>query len=127
LEDATAIREQCPSVEDSTPFQQRAVFTGQPNLVRYANERVESAVLRSAEPQYISVLPSSPCEMAFISDFDNEHSAKVCAIGAGIADTLVPGHGPCQQGNQPERTIVPLIGVFERILACLEVRESISL
>jgi ABC-type lipoprotein release transport system permease subunit len=57
LEDAIAIREQCASVEYATPFQQRAVFTGQPNLVRYGNERVESAVLRSAEPQYISVLP----------------------------------------------------------------------
>ena len=81
LEDATAIREQCPSVEDATPFQQRAVFTGQPNLVRYGNERVESAVLRSAEPQYISVLPIfSLRDGRFISDFDNEHSAKFCAI-----------------------------------------------
>ena len=57
LHDAVAIREQCPSVVEASPFQQRAVFTGEPNLVRYGNERVESAVLRSAEPQYISVLP----------------------------------------------------------------------
>jgi putative ABC transport system permease protein len=45
-EDAVAIREQCASVELATPFQSRAVFMGSPNLVRYGNERIESAILR---------------------------------------------------------------------------------
>jgi len=115
LEDATAIREQCPSVEDSTPFQQRAVFTGQPNLVRFGNERVESAVLRSAEPQYISVLPIfSLRDGRFISDFDNEHSAKVCAIGSGIADTLFPATDPVSKEINLNGQMFRVIGVFER-------------
>jgi putative ABC transport system permease protein len=115
VEDAVAIREQCPSVEDATPFQQRAVFTGQPNLVRYANERVESAVLRSAEPQYISVLPIfSMRDGRFISDFDNEHSAKVCSIGAGIADTLFPATDPVGKEINLNGQMFGVIGVFER-------------
>ena len=115
LEDAIAIREQCPSVEDATPFQQRAVFTGQPNLIRYGNERVESAVLRSAEPQYISVLPIfSMRDGRFISDFDNEHSAKVCAIGSGIADTLFPATDPVSKEINLNGQMFSVIGVFER-------------
>ncbi|MBM3804123.1 MAG: FtsX-like permease family protein [Acidimicrobiia bacterium] len=115
LEDAIAVREQCPSVEYATPFQQRAVFTGQPNLVRYGNERVESAVLRSAEPQYISVLPIfSMRDGRFISDFDNEHSAMVCAIGSGIADTLFPSVDPVGKEINLNGQMFLVIGVFER-------------
>jgi len=115
LEDAIAVREQCPSVEYATPFQQRAVFTGEPNLVRYGNERVESAVLRGAEPQYITVLPIfSMRDGRFISDFDNEHSAKVCAIGAGIADTLFPATDPISKEINLNGQLFRVIGVFER-------------
>lgn len=115
VEDAVAIRERCRSVEFATPFQQRAVFTGQPNLVRYGNERVESAVLRSAEPEYITVLPIfSMRDGRFISEFDNEHSSKVCSIGAGIADTLFAAADPVGKEISLNGQQFLVIGVFER-------------
>jgi putative ABC transport system permease protein len=115
LHDAVAIREQCPSVVEASPFQQRAVFTGEPNLVRHGNERVESAVLRSAEPQYITLLPIfSMRDGRFINEFDNEHSSKVCAIGSGIADTLFPASDPVTKEINLNGQMFQVIGVFER-------------
>jgi putative ABC transport system permease protein len=115
MRDAIAIREQCPSVESATPFQQRAVFTGQPNLVRYGNERVESAIVRSAEPQYITVLPIfSMRDGRFINEFDNEHASKVCAIGSGIADTLFSATDPVDKEINLNGQVFRVIGVFER-------------
>jgi hypothetical protein len=106
LEDAIAIREQCPSVEDATPFKQRAVFTGQAKS-RALRQRTGGKLCCAVPSRNtFSVLPIfSMRDGRFINDFDNEHSAKVCAIGSGIAD-VVPAR-PCQQGNQLERTNVP--------------------
>jgi putative ABC transport system permease protein len=114
-EDAVAIREQCPSVELATPFQNRAVFMGSPNLVRYGNERIESAILRSAEPIYTKVLSIfSMRDGRFISEYDNEHSSKVCAIGTAIADTLFPATDPVSKEITVNGDIFRVIGVFEK-------------
>jgi len=114
-EDAVALREQCPTAEYATPFQQRAFFTGQSNLVRYGNERIESAVIRSAEPEYVRVLPIfSMRDGRFISAYDNEHSSKVCAIGAGIADTLFPFSAPVNKEITVNGEVFRVIGTFER-------------
>jgi len=49
-EDAKAIQETCRLIQTATAFQQRAVFMGSPNLVKYGNEKIESAILRGVEP-----------------------------------------------------------------------------
>jgi putative ABC transport system permease protein len=114
-EDAVAIRDQCPTVELSTPFQTRAVFMGTPNLVRYGNERIESAILRGAEPVYTRVLSLfSMRDGRFISEYDNEHSAKVCTIGTAIADTLFPATDPVNKEISVNGDILRVIGVFEK-------------
>ncbi len=114
-EDALAIREKCPSVELATPFQNRAVFTGTPNLIKYGNERIESAFLRSAEPIYTRVLSIfSMRDGRFITEYDNEHSSKVCAIGTAIADTLFPVTDPINREINVNGDLFRVVGVFEK-------------
>ncbi len=113
--DAVAIREQCLSIELATAFQTRAVFIGTPNLVKYGNERIESSVLRGAEPEYSRVLSIfSMRDGRFINDTDNDHAANVCAIGSGIADTLFPATDPVGKEISVNNEMFRVIGTFER-------------
>jgi putative ABC transport system permease protein len=113
--DAVAIREQCPSIELATAFQTRAVFIGTPNLVKYGNERIESSVLRGAEPEYARVLSIfSMKDGRFLNETDNEHASKVCAIGSGIADTLFPSTDPIGKEIYVNGDLFRVIGTFER-------------
>src|SRR5438093_601219 len=56
-DDARVIRESCPIVEYATAFATRAVFFGEPNDVRYANERVDNAILRGVDSNYAAAIP----------------------------------------------------------------------
>jgi putative ABC transport system permease protein len=114
-EDAVAIREQCPSVDLATAFQTRAVFSGGTNLVRAGNERVENAILRGVESAYARVLPLfSIKDGHFITDFENEHAAHVCVIGAGIADTLFPATDPVSKEINVNGQLHQVVGTMEK-------------
>jgi len=113
--DALAVREQCPAIELATAFQTRAVFIGTPNLVKYGNERIESSILRGVEPEYTRVLSIvSIKDGRFINDTDNEHAAKVCAIGSGIAETLFPSTDPIGKEVYVNGDIFQVIGTLEK-------------
>ena len=114
-QDAVAIRQDCPSVELATAFQTRAVFMGTANLIRHGNERIESGILRSAEPEYARIFTIfSMKDGRFINEFDNEHSSKVCAIGLAIADTLFPASDPVNKEIKVNDELFLVIGVFEK-------------
>lgn len=114
-EDALVIRERCPSVKEVTVFQTRFAGLGGFNWVRHGNERVENAILRSAESAYSRVLPIfSIRDGRTITDFDNEHAANVCIIGSGIADTLFPNVDPVGKDLNVNGTIFRIIGTFDR-------------
>ena len=92
-EDATAILEQCSSVEKATPILTRAAFiggsVGGSNEVRYGNNLVEEPILRGATPELLDVLPMHQIgEGRFFSHDDNDHAARVVVLGAPIADQL---------------------------------------
>jgi putative ABC transport system permease protein len=114
-DDAVAIRQECPSVELATAFQTRAVFMGTANLIRHGNERIESGILRSAEPEYARIFTLfSMKDGRFINEFDNEHSSKVCTIGVAIADTLFPASDPVNKEIKVNDELFLVIGVFEK-------------
>jgi putative ABC transport system permease protein len=114
-EDAVAIREQCPTAQHVTAFQTRAVFMGTPNLVKYGNERIESAILRGVEPNFSRVFSLfSIQDGRFINEFDNEHASKVCIIGSAVADTLFPALDPVGKDINVNGENFRVVGTFER-------------
>ncbi len=119
FEDARAIRQLCPSVEQVSALQDRFAFPGMPNaksnLVKYGNERIENAFIRGVEPGYSRIfsIPSIR-DGRFVNDADNEHSTKVCAIGQGIADTLFPATDSLDKEIYVNAEIFRVIGTFEK-------------
>jgi putative ABC transport system permease protein len=114
-EDAQAIRELCPSVEQATAFQTRTAGFGGLNQVRYGNERIENTILRSAEASAARVFPIFAVrDGRFITDFDIEHAATACVVGTGVADTLFPAVDPVGKEINVNGTWFTIIGVFEK-------------
>ncbi len=118
-DDAQAIRQLCPSVEYISALKDRFAFPGMPtsraNLIKYGNERIESAFLRGAEPDFARIF-SSPSlrDGRYVSEPDNDHAAKVCVIGQGIADTLFPASDPINKEIHVNGDLFRVIGSFER-------------
>ena len=118
VEDAAAIREQCPSVAKVTPILTRASFLGSTmgglNEIRYQNNHVETAILRGSEPELLDAIPAYAVrDGRFLSHQENEHAAQVCIIGAPIADTLFGPVDPLDKVIRVNGLPFRVIGVFE--------------
>jgi putative ABC transport system permease protein len=113
-EDALAVREQCPTVQKATPVLTRALFFGQENEIRYQNNRVENPFVRGAEPELVDVLPVYAVkEGRFLTAEENQHAARVCLIGAAIADSLFGPLDPVGREARVNGLPFKIIGVFE--------------
>jgi putative ABC transport system permease protein len=113
-EDAVAIRQQCPTVSKSTPILTRALFFGQENEVRYQSNRVENPFVRGGEPELVDVLPVYAVkEGRFLAAEENLHAARVCILGAAIADSLFGPLDPLGREVRVNGLPFKVIGVFE--------------
>jgi putative ABC transport system permease protein len=118
VEDAHAIREQCPSVAKVTPILTRASFLGATmgglNEIRYGNNHVETAILRGSEPELLDTIPAYAVrDGRFLTHEENEHAAHVSIIGAPIADTLFGPVDPLGKTIRVNGLPFRVIGVFE--------------
>jgi len=113
-DDTIAVREQCPTVQKATPVLTRALFFGQENEVRYQNNRVENPFVRGGEPELVDVLPVYAVkEGRFLTSEENQHAARICIIGAAIADTLFGPLDPVGREVRVNGLPFKVIGVFE--------------
>jgi putative ABC transport system permease protein len=118
IEDASAIREQCPSVDKVTPILTRASFLGATmggaNDVHYQNNHVDTAILRGSEPELIDVIPAYAVrDGRFFTHQENDHAAFVTILGAPISDTLFGPVDPIGKIIRVNGQPFTVIGVFE--------------
>lgn len=119
IEDAAAIREQCPSVEKATAVWTRAAFIGGgplggSNEVRYGNNLVEEPILRGAEPELLDVLPMHQVrEGRFFTHDEDDHAAQVVVLGAPIADQLFGAVDAIGKIVRLNGRAFQVVGVFE--------------
>ena len=114
VDDAAAIREQCPTVEKATPILTRALFFGQENEVRYQNNRVQDPFVRGGEPELVDVLPVYAVkEGRFLTATENLHAEHVCILGTAIADSLFGPRDPIGREVRVNGVPFKVIGVFE--------------
>jgi len=112
--DAVAIRQQCPTVQKATPIMTRALFFGQKNEVRYANNRVEDPFVRGTEPELVDVMPVYAVkEGRFLTSEENQHAERVCILGAAIADSLFGPLDPLGREVRVNGLPFKVIGIFE--------------
>ena len=115
FDDARVIRESCPTVEYATAFATRALFFGDPNDLRYGNEKVDNTILRGVDQNYANAIPIfEVAQGRFVSAYDMEHTRYVAVIGQGIANTLFPNSDPIGRTVRLNGLPFEVIGVFEK-------------
>jgi len=89
LEDAWAIRDQCPCVEIVSPGIQASTFLSHAS---YRGEEVDSPRVRGVFPDNVDVANRVLTEGRFFTEQENEHRAPVVVLGSASAEALFP-HG----------------------------------
>ncbi|MGH9799971.1 MAG: ABC transporter permease, partial [Blastocatellia bacterium] len=93
-EDAMAIRDECPSVVDATPFMSPVDFMQGPMAervkIRFQDIEMVNATVQGTLPAYFRMGNTEVTEGRFFTDGENMTRADVCVIGRDVANTLFP-------------------------------------
>ncbi|MFN0086190.1 MAG: ABC transporter permease [Blastocatellia bacterium] len=93
-EDAIAIREECPSVEEVTAFMSPVDFLQGPMAdrvkIRYRDIEMVNATVQGTMPAYFRMGTAEVIEGRFYTEGENTARADICVIGRDIANTLFP-------------------------------------
>ncbi|MDX2040558.1 MAG: ABC transporter permease [Acidobacteriota bacterium] len=93
-EDAMAIRDECPSVTDVTPFMSPVDFLQGPMAervkIRFRDTEMYNATVQGTLPAYFRMGNTEVTEGRFFTDGENLARADVCVIGRDVANTLFP-------------------------------------
>ncbi|MCX6619681.1 MAG: ABC transporter permease [Acidobacteria bacterium] len=115
--DSSRLADILPGIKFTT-FGTRAAFlggAGSSNVAVANGNRVESLIVRGAEPDYPDAIPLfSVAQGRFISRYDEEHARPVAVLGADVADALFPHLDPIGQSVRVNGKLYDVIGVFAR-------------
>jgi putative ABC transport system permease protein len=114
VDDAVAIREQCPTVRKVCPILTRGFGIGGDNEIRFQSNLVANPILRGGEPDLTQVLPVYVVRSGrFLTEAENLHAAAVCVLGNAIADSLFGPLDPIGKEVRINGLPFLVIGVFE--------------
>jgi putative ABC transport system permease protein len=116
LEDALAIRDQCPDVvQVSASVFKRVDDLSRPPVViaRYKNKEVSGLDYSGALPEYEQVFNAHPYIGRFFTESENLHRADVAVIGYDLGKTFFEGEDPIGKTIYVEGSHYRVIGVLE--------------
>lgn len=116
LEDAEAIREQCPSVaEVSASVLRRITRSGfrHPITARYKEKEVAGLDYSGATVTYEDVFNAHPYIGRFFTEAENLHRADVAVIGYDLGKAFFGGEDPIGKRIYVQGVSYRVIGVFE--------------
>ncbi|MGH9940088.1 MAG: ABC transporter permease [Blastocatellia bacterium] len=120
-EDATAIKDECPSVVEVTPFMTPIDWLQGPMAervkIRYQDIEMVNATLQGAMTSYFRMGVTEVVEGRFFTETENSTRADVCVIGRDVANTLFPNI------NALDREIA-INGRAYRVIGVLKTREN---
>ncbi len=120
-EDALAIKEECPSVIEATPFMTPIDWLAGPMAervkIRYQDTEMISATLQGTMTSYFRMGVTEVVEGRFFTETENSTRADVTVIGRDVANTLFPNV------NALEREIT-INGRNYRVIGVLKTREN---
>ncbi|MFN3241623.1 MAG: ABC transporter permease [Planctomycetota bacterium] len=90
VDDAWAVRDQCPSLELMTPVVDAPTFTARAS---YRDEQVDSPRLRGVYPEDLDLAHRVVKEGRFFTDQENRHRSPVVVLGASVDNALFPNGG----------------------------------
>jgi putative ABC transport system permease protein len=93
-EDAMAIRDECPSVEDVSPLMSPVDFVQGPMAervkIRHQNTEMVNATVQGTLPSFFRMGNTEITEGRFFTEGEDLTRADVCVIGRDVANTLFP-------------------------------------
>jgi len=120
-EDALAIADECPSIENAAPFMSPIDFISGPTFervkIRYRDTEMINATVQGTMPAYIRMGTIGVQEGRFFTEAENMTRADVAVIGRDVANTLFPNVNALDK----ELTIN---GRNYRVVGVLEVRDN---
>jgi ABC-type antimicrobial peptide transport system permease subunit len=112
LEDADAILEACPAVQNVAV----SLFPNNETYrVRYKDQEVVGIDFRGTFPSFVEVYGNATIRQGrFFTEAENEHRQRIVVIGADVADTFFPNVDPIGKEVVVNGTPYEVIGVFEK-------------
>ena len=95
-EDAMAIKEQCPDVEDVSValFGEFSGFSLPPSTVRYKGRQMSGAQFMGVDANYLTLASASLADGRFFTQTDDLHRREVIVIAANVAEQLFQHEDP---------------------------------
>jgi ABC-type antimicrobial peptide transport system permease subunit len=115
-EDAKAIKEQCPDVEDVSV----AVFAGMeefglpPSTARYKGHEMSTAQFMGVDANYLALSNSSLADGRFFTPGDDIHRRDVTVIAADVVERLFPNEDPVGKTMVVDGHAFEVIGTVEK-------------
>jgi len=109
LEDAWAIRDECPALAAVSPVQW--LFFSQATA-KYNGKEMLGPTLRGVFPEMSEVMTLDLAEGRFFTAEENRRRERVCAIGASVVDTLFPRQSALDKEIVVEGTRLRVVGVM---------------
>ena len=108
IEDADAIRRECPSAESVSPLHRNIAST-----IRYADRQTDTPVLIGVTPYYEFTHSSYVGRGRFIGDIDMQERSNVAVLAKDVVNALFPNEEPLGKEIKINGTPFLVIGVME--------------
>lgn len=113
VDEADAIRENCPAVAAVSPENHHWGQSGG-NVIKYKGNKANRPAIVGVVPDYQKVHNVSVSSGRFISHLDNDFRAMVCVIGTSVQEALFPDDDPIGKQIRVNNYRFTVIGVREK-------------
>jgi len=111
IDEANAIRENCPAVAAVSPENHYWAPGG--NVVKYKGKQANRPAIVGVVPDYQKVNNTSVSSGRFITNMDNEFRARVCVLGTTVKDALFPEEDPIGKQVRVNNYRFTVVGIRE--------------
>jgi putative ABC transport system permease protein len=115
-EDAKAIKEQCPDVEEVSVglFREMSEFGLPPSTARYKGHEMSGAQFMGVDANYLALANSSLLDGRFFTPADDFHRRDVTVIGANVVERLFQLEDPVGKGIVVDGHTLEVIGTLNK-------------
>ena len=120
-EDAMAIKEQCPSVEEVslTIFRDMTEFGLTPSTARYQSREMTGAQFMGVDAKFVVLANTEVADGRFFTDADDRHRRDVAVLGANVVEQLFQGEDPIGKSVVVDGHPFEVIGTFHKFKGVL--------
>ena len=115
-EDAMAIKEQCPAIEDVSVaiFSQLGEFGLPPSVARYKDRVMSGGQFMGVDAEYLAMANSTIADGRFFTNIDDMHRRDVTVIAADVTEQLFQHEDPIGKTIEVEGHTFEVVGTLTK-------------